>query len=551
MGDTYPELKERKALIASVTEQEEVRFRDTIDRGLRILEEEFTQMKARGQRVLAGETAFRLYDTYGFPLDLTQVICDERSFEVDGPGYDRAMAEARARSEGSKVGDNAIEQVYRDALCRLPARAVRFVGYDCESAQATVVALIHNGTLVDHAEIGQELDIVLDVTPFYGEAGGQVGDTGAILRDDTVMATVIDAVKPIADLTVHRATVTTAGLKVGDKVLARVDHERRQATRRNHSATHLLHYALRTVLGGHAQQKGSLVGPDRLRFDFTHGKALDPSDLQHIEDLVNEKILVNAPIETQVLAMQDAKKLGATAIFEEKYGDVVRVLTMTQDSVELCGGTHAQATGDLGMFKILSEGGIAAGVRRIEAATGMNTVRYVRGLEDTLARTARAAKAGGVDVADKVEKIMHRERELEKQIADLTRKLALGGGGGMDAMLSKARDIGGVKVLALRADISDPAALREMAESLRDKLGDSLVVVGAQTGEKALLVATAAKSVTKRVKAGDIIRPIAKIIGGAGGGRPDMAQAGGPDGSRLDEALDATYAAVAQVLGVQ
>jgi alanyl-tRNA synthetase len=360
---------------------------------------------------------------------------------------------------------------------------------------------------------------------------------------------VLDTKKPIDGLTVHQVRVEAGPLRVGDKVQASVDHDKREATRRNHSATHLLHYALRKVLGGHAQQKGSLVGPDRLRFDFTHGKALEADELRRIEELVNDKVLVNAPIETRVMPVDEARKSGATAIFEEKYGDVVRVLTMTADSVELCGGTHARATGDIGLFKIVSEQGIAAGVRRIEAVTGLNTLGYVRALEDTVQRASRVAKTGGADLIEKLEKIMAREKELEKQLADLTRKLAMGGGGGIDGLLSKARDIKGARVLAVRTEVADPAALREMAEMLRDKLGDGIVVVGASTGDKASLVAAVSKSLTSRIKAGDLIRPIAKLVGGAGGGRPDMAQAGGPDPSKLDEAIEHAYAAVEQLLG--
>lgn len=332
-------------------------------------------------------------------------------------------------------------------------------------------------------------------------------------------------------------------------MLADVDHDLRTATRRNHSATHLLHYALRKVLGAHAQQKGSLVGPDRLRFDFTHGKPLDSDELRRIEDLVNAKILVNAPIETQVLPIEEARKSGAMAIFEEKYGDVVRVLTMTPDSIELCGGTHARATGDLGLFKILSEQGIAAGVRRIEAATGWNAVAWVRGVEDTVHRAAKALKTGGADLAEKAEKVMANQRDLEKQVAELTRKLAMGGGGGVDAMLSKATEVKGVKVLALRTEVGDAAALREMAEQLRDKLGEGVVVVGAAAGPKVALVATVSKGLTSRIKAGDLIRPVAKIVGGSGGGRPDMAQAGGSDPSKIDDAIAHVAEAVNQLLG--
>jgi alanyl-tRNA synthetase len=548
MHHAYPELAERADMIRSVVEQEEARFRETLARGLRILEEEFSDMRARGSRVLGGDAAFRLYDTYGFPLDLTQVICDERVLEVDVAGYEQALAAARARSEGSKVGEAEVGPVWRAALSEVPGGRVQFAGYEHESAEATVVALVRDGALVDRAEPGERVDVVLDVTPFYGEAGGQVGDKGTLLSGPIEACEVLDARKPLEGLTAHVALVREP-LSVGARVRAVVDHDTREATRRNHSATHLLHFALRKVLGAHAQQKGSLVGPDRLRFDFTHPKGLEPDEILAIENLVNLKIMACAPVETRVLPIEEARKLGAMAIFEEKYGEVVRVLTMTPDSVELCGGTHARSTGEIGFFKIVSETGIAAGVRRIEAATGWNALGYVRGLEETLRRAAHAARAGGADLGDKIDKLVAHERELEKQVGELMRKLALGGaGGGVEAMLARARDMGGVKVLSVRAEVADAAALRETAEKLRDKLGASVVFVGAAAGGKAMLAATVSKGLTAKIRAGEIIRPVAQMVGGSGGGRPDMAQAGGTDVGRLDEALEAAYGVVSGLL---
>ena len=548
MRDAYPELEERRDLIASVTEQEEVRFRQTIDRGLKVLDEELEAMRASGSKTLRGSTAFRLYDTYGFPLDLTEVICEEKGISVDVAGYEKALEEARARSEF--VGREAsVEQVYREALEKVPGKEVRFVGYEREEGEGTIVAIVEGGKLVERAAKGAKVEVVLDETPFYGEAGGQVGDTGALVGAG-LRIRVSDTQKPIAGLVVHIGEVEEGELVVGTKVRAEVDHARREATRRNHTATHLLHYALRRVLGEQAQQKGSLVGPDRLRFDFTSGRALTQDELRKVEDLVNEKILLNAPVETQVLSMEEAKKKGAIAIFEEKYGDVVRVLTMTPDSVELCGGTHARATGDVGMFKILSETGIAAGVRRIEAATGWNALSYVRELESTLDRAAKVARTSPAGLGEKVEKLLQRERELEREVADLQKKLAMGGGGGIDSLLSQARQVGSVKVLGVKAEASDPAALREMAEQLRDKLGESVVLVAAQAGPKVQLVLTVAKPLTKQLKAGELIRPIAKVVGGSGGGRPDMAQAGGPDVDKIGDAVESVYAQVATALGV-
>jgi len=536
MGAQYPELRERRDLIVSVTEQEEIRFRQTIDRGLGILEDEFASLGGGGARQISGEAAFRLYDTYGFPLDLTEMIAKERGYDVDLAGYDEALERARAKSEF--VGRSAaIEQVYRDALAKLPAQEVRFLGYDREKGTGRVLAIIKDGSLVPRAAQGDKVEIVLDATPFYGEAGGQIGDRGVLLAAG-VRAAVRDTQKPITGLVVHAADIEEGNVEVGAELTAEVDHVRREATRRSHSATHLLHYALRRVLGETAQQKGSLVEPDRLRFDFTSARPMTAEERATVETLVNEKVLTNAPVQTEVLPIEQAKKRGAVAIFEEKYGDVVRVLTMTPDSVELCGGTHARATGDIGFFKILSEGGIAAGVRRIEAATGLRALSYVRSLETTLGQAAQLARAGSTDLVDKIEKLVAREKELDKKVAELSRKLALGGGGGGEAaLLAQAREVGGVKVLGVALDVGDMGALREMAEKLRDKLGESVVLVGAKVGPKVQLVLTVAKSLASRLRASDLIRPVAQIVGGSGGGRPDMAQAGGSDPSKLEEAL--------------
>ena len=547
MGDQYPELRERRDLIASVTEQEEVRFRQTIDRGLKILDEEIASMKTRGSSTVNGDVAFKLYDTYGFPLDLTEVIARERDLTVDAAGYEKALDEQRARSEGSKVGEAAIEDVWRKALDLVPNGACVFTGYQREEGEAKVAALVKGARLASHLAEGDEGSVVVDTTPFYGEAGGQVGDHGTIkigTGDGAFLFEVTDTQKPVTGLIVHTGRVVSGTAKVGDTVALEVDHERRTATRRNHSATHLLHYALRTVLGEQAQQKGSLVGPDRLRFDFSFGRPVTAEELTRIEDLVNAKVLLAAPVTTEILPIADARARGAVAIFEEKYGDVVRVLTMTRDSVELCGGTHARNLGEIGLFKIESEGGVAAGVRRIEAATGLNALAYVRKLEGTLRTAARTVKSGLGDVAEKIEKLVERDRALEKEIVDLKRKLAMGGGGGIDEMISRARTIPGGRALVVRVDGSDAATLRELAEKLRDKLGDAVVLLGAVNGEKASLVLAVSASLTARYKAGELIKPVAQGVGGSGGGRPDMAQAGGTEVGNLDEAMNRLYGLV-------
>ncbi|MBE7479539.1 MAG: alanine--tRNA ligase [Polyangiaceae bacterium] len=539
MGEQYPELRERREMIRSVAEAEEVRFRQTIERGLSLLELAFDAMKRADSKELSGADAFQLYDTYGFPLDLTQVICAERGYAVDVAGYDAALEEARKRSEFRGM-EQAVESVYRDALGKLPSGAVAFSGYERDVDKSRVVAIVKAGTLAESAEAGDAVELVTERTPFYGEAGGQVGDHGSIVIGAARLR-VTDTQKPVPGLVVHRATVEEGGFRVGDEAELRIDVARRDAIRKNHSATHLLHWALRQVVGSHAQQKGSLVGPERLRFDFTHGKALSPEELTKIEDLVNQRTLANAPVRTEVLSMDEAKKRGAMMIFEEKYGDTVRLLSMAE-SVELCGGTHARATGDIGLFKIQLEQGIAAGVRRIVATTGEGSLAHLRTLESELGRAAQAAKASPAQLVDKIEKLVAESRSLEKKVEELQKKLLTGGGGGgMDALLGKARDLGGVKVLGVRTEVTDRGALRELAEQLRDKLGDSIVLVGSEVDGKAQLVLTVAKQLTDRFKAGELIRPIAAIVGGSGGGRPDMAQAGGTDPAKLEQAIEAVY----------
>jgi alanyl-tRNA synthetase len=560
MRAQYPELERRRELIADVAQQEEVRFRETIERGLKILDDEIGQAKVSGHATLSGATTFKLYDTFGFPVDLTQVIAAEQSLAVDLAGYERALEEQRARSEGSKLGAAAIEHVWRDvldAVRRTSPGGVKFVGYDREEADGVVLAIVKGGRTAIRAIEGEDAMLVTDVTPFYGEAGGQVGDRGVVARGgaDSARFEVADTQKPIAGVTVHVGKIARGAVAVGDAVHLEVDHALRAATRRNHSATHLLHWALRTVLGEQATQKGSLVGPDRLRFDFAYGRSLTPAEIERVEDLVNVKILADAPVVTEVLAIDEARRRGAMAIFEEKYGDVVRMLTMTADSVELCGGTHARALGEIGLFKILGEQGLAAGVRRIEAATGTNALAHVRWLEGLANAAAHAAGTALKGLPERVDKLQHEKRQLEREVAELKRAVALGGlalaGAGsqarptVTAAVERARDIPGGKALAERIQVADSATLREVAETWRDKLGSAVVLVGAASEGKALLVLTVSKDLTARYNAGQIIKDIAQILGGSGGGRPDMAQAGGTQTDRLDEALDSLYARLA------
>lgn len=540
MGDEYPELRERKDLIVSTTRSEEERFRQTVERGLSLLDERFARLAQESNHTLSGQDVFQLYDTYGFPADLTEVICRERGFVADMSGYQSALEEARQRSE-FKGQEQLVEEVLHRALAQVPGQNVRFTGYEKQRDESTVVSLIRDGELVDLVNAGDHVIVFTESTPFYGEAGGQVGDRGIITSTSGARLTVTDTKKPVTGAIVHQAEVVEGSLRVGDTVTLSVDSERRERIRRNHSATHLLHWALRKVLGPQAQQKGSLVGPDRLRFDFTHNAPLTADETQQIERLVNEAILENHPITTELLTMAEARERGATMIFEEKYGDVVRMLTMGE-SMELCGGTHARATGEIGLFKINAEQGIAAGVRRLIASTGLGSLEYVQATEHSLAEAARLLKTSPASMLEKLEKLMGQQKALQKQVDDLQKKVALGGGGGgLSELLSQARDVGGVKVLGVRTDVTDRAALRELAEQLRDKLGDSIVLVGSESAGKAQLVLTVAKGLSDRFKAGELIRPVAGVVGGAGGGRPDMAQAGGTEVARLPDAINAIY----------
>jgi alanyl-tRNA synthetase len=556
MGDQYPELRERQALIASVAEQEEVRFRETIDRGIKLLDEEMAHVKGASQTTLAGKFVLDLEATYGFPHDLTDVMARESGMHIDEAGYEDELAKHKKLSEGSKVGEEEVGDLWRHAQTALRDAAggsetasVKFTGYEREEGEGRVLFLAHGPeratTPTKHAKQGDKVAVVIDETPFYGESGGQVGDKGVIKTKSGGKVRVDDTLKPLTGLVVHIGEVVDGEILEGDSVVLEVDHALRTATRRNHSATHLLHWALRKVVGESAQQKGSLVAPDRLRFDYSSGKALTPDEIQKIEDLVNEKILLDAPVLTEVLPQAEAKKRGAMAIFEEKYGDVVRVLTMTKDSVELCGGTHARALGEIGMFKILSDSGVAAGVRRVEAATGLNALAYVRSLENTVRSAAGLVKSSVNDVPEKIERLLADTKKLEKELAETKRKAAMGGGSGggtgLDAWAANARPMPFGKVLSQKVDVPDGAMLREIAEKLRDKLGDSIVAVGSVAGPKAMLVVTVSKSLTDKFKAGDLIKPIAQLVGGSGGGRPDMAQAGGTDVAKLDDALAKLY----------
>jgi alanyl-tRNA synthetase len=536
MGDVYPQLSERRALIEEITQQEEERFRRTLDRGLQLISENDEWMDRGGTRSLPGKVAFRLYDTYGFPLDLQNVIGDEQGFKIDQKGFDDELAQARLRSQGSKVGSSAVAEVYPALAQQLGV--VEFLGYDSEEVRSEVIALVIDGDSVDELGTGASGEIITRATAFYPEQGGQVGDRGVIELDGARFE-VQDTHKPVDGLIVHRGKVVSGSFKPGVEVELRVDHELRSATRRNHSATHLLHWALRQVVGETAAQKGSLVGPERLRFDYSGTRPLEATEIEQIENLVNARVLENTEIATEALPMDEAKKRGAIGIFEEKYGDVVRMLTIGP-SLELCGGTHAYRTGDIGLFKVLSETGLAAGVRRIEATTGLNALAHLRHVESEITGAAALLKAPAPQLRDRVQRLVEQQKESHREIERLKRSLMSGNSADLSA---DAREVDGARVLGATVELGDAGALREMADQLRDKLEPAVILLGSvsKDGKKALLVCSVSKALTGRFRAGDIVKAAASVVGGKGGGRPDFAQAGGPDPSKLGQAITTVY----------
>jgi alanyl-tRNA synthetase len=529
MGAAYPEIRENHAFIAKVAAQEEESFRRTLDKGLQILEEEMARLASANERVVPGKIAFQLYDTFGFPMDLTRVIAGERGLGVDEAGFDRHMAEQRARSEWKGSGAQAVGDLHKQIASEIGE--VHFLGYETPTAKAEVKAILANGVRAAKAAQGDQVEIVTAATPFYGESGGQVGDVGA-LRGPRGAVAVKDAQRPVPGLVTHVGVVESGEIAVGDVVELAVDDARRDLIRANHSATHLLHFALREKLGDHVKQAGSVVAPDYLRFDFSHFQPLAEEELADVERRVNELVRANAETDTSVLELEKARQAGAMMIFGEKYGDVVRVVRIGP-SKELCGGTHVRRTGDIAFFKIASEESIAAGVRRIVAYTGPKAVELSQREAEELRRAAALLRSGAFEVAQKVEAAQKRVRDLERALEEASSKVAAAQSGDL---ASKAREVPGGKVLAARVQ-GDGKSLRELADKLRDKLGKGVVALGAEADGKAILLVAVTKDLTARVKAGDLVKEGAKLVGGSGGGKPDMAQAGGPDAAGLEKAL--------------
>lgn len=521
MGEAYPELAEAKSRVEQVLRQEEERFGETLENGMKILEAAL----ARDPANLDGKTAFTLYDTYGFPLDLTADICRERDVTLDEAGFQEAMEKQRSTARAAGKFEMAAALEYK-------GDKTQFVGYESLSQEAKVVALYHGGSAVEQLQAGQEGVIVLDSTPFYAESGGQAGDSGEIARADA-MFKVEDTRKIQADVYGHHGTLASGTLKLGDIVEARVNATLRAQTMRNHSATHLMHHALRLVLGGHVAQKGSLVTHERTRFDFSHNAPLTADEIRRVEALVNHEILANVATEAAMMPYDDAVSSGAMALFGEKYGDKVRVLGIGS-SRELCGGTHVARTGDIGLFKIVSEGGVASGVRRLEAVTGDNALALVQNLADRVNQAASLLKAKPEELTQRISQVQEQVRSLEKELNALKSKMASSQG---DELINQAVDVNGIKVLAATMHGADVPALRAAVDKLKDKLQSAAVVLAAVNEGRVSLIAGVTADATGKVKAGELVNFVAQQVGGKGGGRADMAQAGGTDAAALPQAL--------------
>lgn len=576
MDEAYPELKDSAAFILNVVKNEEMKFSETLDVGLKLLNETIQGLEAHQgsngsaptgteapagtetdskaptrtgtdaaddsgkpgaeRKVLSGDLIFKLYDTYGFPVDIITDVLKGSDITLDLDGYEKAMAEQKARSKSSKTFAGVGE-----AFKTLTSQGVRteFTGYDTLETASELLLIVKEDKAVDTAQKGDTIEFVTEKTPFYAESGGQAGDCGIATVGDGVTVRILDTLSDPAGIRIHKAVVEEGMLKKGVTLLLQVDEKNRSATALNHSATHILHAALREVLGAHVKQAGSLVTCERLRFDFTHFSAVTPDEIKAIEQFVNARIRENVSLETVEMSMDEAVKSGATALFEEKYGDRVRVISMGDFSRELCGGTHTGRTGNIGLFQLLSEAGIASGVRRIEAVTGAKAVEYVQDNIGQLQKAAAILKAGKESVVSKLETLMADKKNAEKEILSLKAQIA---SKSMDNIESEIKEVNGTKVLAKKVDIDNPSQMRDLADKFKTKIGSGVVLLGAESGGKALLICVVTKDMTDRFHAGNIVKKAAGIVGGGGGGRPDMAQAGGTKPEHLDEALQSVYA---------
>ncbi len=535
MTQAYPNEAQRKDFVAQVVQNEEERFIQTLGNGLRILQDKIARLARNGEKTISGETVFKLYDTYGFPLDLTADIVEKDGYSLDEAGFETCMEaqRAQAREHWKGSGEEAVAAVYK----RLVEGGVqsRFSGYDTLEDQGRVLALLRGGESVDEAVCGETVDVITSVTPCYGESGGQVGDQGKISTAAATL-TIKDTKKPLDNLIVHHCEVVTGAIRTAETVTITVAAERRRNTVLNHTATHLLQAALQRLLGDHIKQAGSLVTPERLRFDFTHFSPLSPRELLNIEAEVNRAIRDNARVKAEEMAADAAQEAGAMALFGEKYGDVVRVISVGDYSMELCGGTHAAAAGDIGLFHIVSEGGIAAGVRRIEAVTGATALAHMQQQQQALQRLAELVKSDPQKLEPRVRKLVEHEKELEKELERLQAKANAAQSG---ELIDQAQTIAGITFLAVKVPGKDGKELRELSDQLRDKLQSGILVLASDGGGKAALLVAVTKDLVKQVKAGDLIKPLAAIVGGRGGGKPELAQAGGPDVGKIEALLQA------------
>ena len=542
MKPAYPELSEASAFITNIIRNEEVRFLETLDTGMKVLNDTLADIRARGQSQVPGDIIFKLYDTFGFPVDIVQDVVRDEKMDLDMDGFDQAMDVQRARSKSVAAFDN-ISAAYKN----LSARGIKpeFVGYNSLSGNSKILVMVADGEETTEAGKGQAIEVVTEATPFYGESGGQVGDSGTITGENFELE-VLDTVKDPTGLIIHKARVISGNVRKGEAVSLKVDEAGRAATALNHTATHILHAVLRQVLGDHVKQAGSRVAPDRLRFDFTHFSLIKSDTLETIENLVNQRIRQNIATDTAEMDAEDAFKSGATALFEEKYGDRVRVVSLTDFSKELCGGTHTERTGNIGLFKIVSETSIASGVRRIEALTGESALAFVQQTARVLTETAHLLRDKARDVPARVKKMQTDIKAFEKEVEQLKTKLATEA---TEASTDAARTIDGTKVMAQKVSVDTPAALRNLADQLKDKIQSGIVVLGGTAGSKAMLIVVVTQDLTDRYHAGNIIKQIAAEVGGRGGGRPDMAQAGGNQPENLDKALAKAYEIVGQGKG--
>ncbi len=546
-GEAYPELVEKQDYIFKILSIEENSFYKTIDKGMEILKADMEEMKAAGEKVMSGEKSFRLYDTYGFPVDLTKEILAEEGMEIDEDAFTAEMKAQKERARSARAKSNymgAAETVYNELSVELETA---FAGYDVyDVANAKIVALVTNEAVAETAQAGDTVTVFLDRTPFYAESGGQVGDQG-VIKTETGVVKVTNCVKVVGGKIAHMGEVTEGLVQVGEMACASIDVELRMASSRNHSATHLLHKALRTVLGTHVEQAGSYVSADRLRFDFTHFAAMTADEIKEVERLVNDAIFASYDVHTDEMSIDEARNRGAMALFGEKYGEVVRVVDMGGYSIELCGGAHLKNTAQVGSFKILSENGVAAGVRRIEAVTGKEALKHYQAQEDEIKEICRLVKSTPDKLLSRLEQLLAEQKETAKELEKLKAKMA---GGVADEMLSGKVEIGGVAVLAAEVKDMDGNALRTMGDQLKQKLGSGVVVLASGKDGKVNLMAMATDDVVKKgVHAGNIIKAAAAVCGGGGGGRPNMAQAGGKDASKIADALEKAKAVVAEQLG--